>query len=99
MLRLRQFFMTKTLFYHVFVPVIIMIICYAIIGIYPGSKLTVMAGDSFSQFSNFHASFRRVLIEGDSLFYTWYSALGLNYLGTDFLLFRRYFYSFSFVST
>lgn len=80
MLRLRQFFHDKKLYFIMFfVPVIIMIICYAIIGIYPGSKLTVMASDSFSQFSNFHASFRRVLLEGDSLFYTWYSALGLNY--------------------
>ena len=62
-----------------FIPIFIMIGVYASIDIYWGSSRSVLASDAFSQFSNFHASFRNVLLRKQSLFYTWNAALGLNY--------------------
>lgn len=63
-----------------FIPFFIMVFVYLSIGIYPGSSRSVMASDSFSQFSNFHASFNNVLHGKQSIFYTWNASLGLNYL-------------------
>uniref|UniRef100_UPI00374A2F6D YfhO family protein n=1 Tax=uncultured Enterococcus sp. TaxID=167972 RepID=UPI00374A2F6D len=61
------------------VPVLIMIVAYYTVGVYPGSKVSIMASDSFSQYSNFHASFKNVLEGKQSIFYTWSGSLGLNY--------------------
>ncbi len=61
-------------------PIIIMIGVYLSIGIYWGSERTVLASDAFSQFTNFHASFKNVLSGKQSIFYSWNSALGFNYL-------------------
>ncbi|MFD2307489.1 YfhO family protein [Enterococcus termitis] len=63
-----------------FIPFFVMVIIYLSLGIYPGSSRSVMASDSFSQFSNFHASFNNVLHGKQSIFYTWNASLGLNYL-------------------
>lgn len=63
-----------------FIPLTVMAIIYLTIGIYPGSSRSILASDAFSQFSNFHASFRNVLTGKQSLFYSWNASLGLNYL-------------------
>jgi uncharacterized membrane protein YfhO len=61
-------------------PVLIASICYYNLGIYWGSARSIMASDSFSQFSNFHASFNNVLHGKQSFLYTWNASLGLNFL-------------------
>ncbi|HLQ40385.1 MAG TPA: YfhO family protein [Tetragenococcus sp.] len=63
-----------------FIPFLLMAIMYLTIGIYPGSSRSIMASDAFSQFSNFHASFRNALLGKQGFLYTWNAALGLNYL-------------------
>lgn len=63
-----------------FIPTLVMAIIYLTIGIYPGSDRSIMASDAFSQFSNFHASFRNALLGEQSFLYTWNASLGLNYL-------------------
>ena len=63
-----------------FIPLLVMALMYVTLGIYPGSSRSILASDAFSQFSNFHASFRNVLIGKQSLFYSWNASLGLNYL-------------------
>lgn len=63
-----------------FLPVIVMVISFLTVGVYPGSDISIMASDSFSQFSNFHASFHNVLMGKQNIFYTWNASLGLNYL-------------------
>ncbi|WEG73757.1 YfhO family protein [Vagococcus intermedius] len=60
-------------------PISIMMITYASLGIYWGSERSILASDSYAQFSNFHASFNNMLHGKQSLFYTWNSSLGLNY--------------------
>ncbi|XBG85489.1 YfhO family protein [Enterococcus cecorum] len=77
-----------------FIPVAIMALVYLLNGIYPGSDRSILASDAFAQFSNFHASFRQVLLGKQSIFYTFNAALGLNYLSLVCLLFGRNFYSF-----
>ncbi|MFV0557108.1 MAG: YfhO family protein [Enterococcus sp.] len=62
------------------IPLFLMAFIYLTIGIYPGSDRSVLASDAFSQFSNFHASFRNMLLGKQSIFYTWNASLGLNYL-------------------
>lgn len=62
-----------------FIPFLIMFATYLSIGIYWGSDRSVLASDAFSQFSNFHASFRNALHGEQSLLYTWNTSLGLNY--------------------
>lgn len=61
------------------IPVLLMIIAYYSIDIYPGSERSILATDSFAQYSNFHASFKNVLQGKQSIFYTWSGSLGLNY--------------------
>ncbi|THE14947.1 copper ABC transporter permease [Enterococcus hirae] len=62
------------------IPLLILALVYLSIGIYPGSDRSILASDAFSQFSNFHASFRNMLLGKQSIFYTWNASLGLNYL-------------------
>lgn len=61
------------------IPVVLMIVAYYSIGIYPGSERSILATDSFAQYANFHASFKNVLQGKQSIFYTWSGSLGLNY--------------------
>jgi len=61
-------------------PVLIAGACYYNLGIYWGSARSIMASDSFSQFSNFHASFNNVLHGKQNFLYTWNASLGLNFL-------------------
>lgn len=63
-----------------FCPIVIMVLCYFSIGIFPGSQRSILASDAFSQFANFHASFHNMLKGEQSIFYTWSGSLGLNYL-------------------
>lgn len=63
-----------------FIPILVMVIAYLTVSVYPGSKTSILASDAFSQFSNFHVSFRNMLQGKQSIFYTWNGSLGLNYL-------------------
>ncbi|WP_265459927.1 YfhO family protein [Enterococcus sp. HY326] len=60
------------------IPIGIMVIVYNLLSIYPGSQRTVMASDSFSQYSVFHAFFNQMIKEGDSVLFNWSGSLGLN---------------------
>lgn len=63
----------------ILLPIGIMAFAYFLLGIYPGSEKTVLASDALSQTSNFFASLNNALHGKQSLFYTWYGSLGLNY--------------------
>ena len=62
-------------------PLLLMAFVYFLTGIYPGSSRSVLASDAFSQFSNFHAAYRNMLLgkSGQGIFYTWNASLGLNF--------------------
>ncbi|ODJ52136.1 copper ABC transporter permease [Brochothrix thermosphacta] len=61
------------------IPLVIMALVYYSLGIYWGSERSILASDSFSQYSNFHASLNNVLHGKASLFYNWNLGLGFNY--------------------
>ncbi|MBP1046498.1 YfhO family protein [Enterococcus sp. BWM-S5] len=61
------------------IPLVVMITVYALNGIYLGSDRMILASDGYSQYANFHASFNSMLRGEQSIFYTWYGSLGLNY--------------------
>ncbi|MGC3059497.1 YfhO family protein, partial [Enterococcus faecalis] len=63
-----------------FISEIILVILYFSTVIYPGMSRSVLASDDFTQFSNFHARFNKVLHGKESRFYTLNASLGLNYL-------------------
>ncbi|WP_165815191.1 YfhO family protein [Levilactobacillus bambusae] len=62
-------------------PVILVAIAWWLNGVYPGSKLSVLASDSFTQTVNFYDAFHDVLHGNQSWFYTWSGSLGVNFLG------------------
>lgn len=66
-------------FYAFLLPFLSMALIYLLTGIYPGSSRSILASDAFSQFSNFHASYRNMLLGKQGLFYTWNASLGLNF--------------------
>lgn len=61
------------------IPLVVMALVYYSLGIYWGSERSILASDSFSQYSNFYASFNNVLHGKGSLFYNWNLGLGFNY--------------------
>lgn len=61
------------------IPLAVMALVYYSLGIYWGSERSILASDSFSQYSNFYASFNNVLHGKGSLFYNWNLGLGFNY--------------------
>ena len=71
------------------IPLLILTLVYLSIGIYPGSDRSILASDAFSQFSNFHASFRNMLLGKQSIFYTWNASLGFELPFFDLVLSRR----------
>ena len=61
-------------------PLGIMAISFAILGIYWGSSKTVLAGDAYHQYVSFHSLFSSILHTGSGFLYTFTSGLGLNFL-------------------
>lgn len=61
------------------IPLVAMAAVFALNDIYLGSDRMILASDGYSQYSNFHASFNNMLQGKQSIFYTWYGSLGLNY--------------------
>jgi uncharacterized membrane protein YfhO len=69
-----------------FIPFLILAAVYLSIGIYPGSDRSVLASDAFSQFSNFHASFRNMLT-GETKYFLYMERFdGVELSLADFLL-------------
>lgn len=63
------------------IPMLLVAIAWWLNGIYLGSKLSVLASDSFTQTVNFYDTFHDVLHGQASWFYTWTGGLGVNFLG------------------
>jgi uncharacterized membrane protein YfhO len=81
------------------IPLFVMAVSFAAHQIYPGGPRTVLAGDAYHQYVNFHALYRNIMHNGGGWFYTFTSGLGLNlyafstyYLGS-FLMPLTYFFN------
>ena len=62
------------------IPIIVVMIAYAVNGVYWNSTKSILASDAFTQGANFLASFQDVLHGKASLLFNWNAGLGLNYL-------------------
>ena len=62
-----------------FVPLLIMIISYAVQEVYPFGDRHILTVDLFHQYAPFLRELRNKIITGDSLFYTWTGGLGFNF--------------------
>ncbi|WP_086445404.1 YfhO family protein [Candidatus Enterococcus lemimoniae] len=78
--KIQSFRINKYALASVVIPILILSSVYFSIGIYPGSKISILASDSFGQYSNFFANFNTMMKSDQSIFYTWSGSLGLNYL-------------------
>jgi uncharacterized membrane protein YfhO len=62
------------------IPVLIMILAYAVNGIYLNSTRSILASDAFTQGATFLSSFHDVLHGKISWLYNWNAGMGLSYL-------------------
>ena len=75
--------MKKTLMYlgSFFLPVILMTLIYAILGIYPFGKLSLLTIDLYHQYIDFLGYMRDFLTGNGSALYSFSKALGGNMIG------------------
>lgn len=64
-----------------FLPAVILLAVFFCYGIYPVGDKMVLAHDMWHQYYPFFVDFRRKLLEGNSMLYSWTSGLGMNYPG------------------
>ena len=64
-----------------FLPVLIMQLLWAISGVWPFGHRMILAHDQWHQYYPFFVNFRERLLHGNSLFYSWNTGMGTNYLG------------------
>ena len=75
----------KEHWHHVFafiLPVVLMLLIYITFYIYPFGEGSVLVLDLNGQYVSYFEHFRSVFYEGKSLFYSWSSSLGGEFLGT-----------------
>ena len=64
------------------VPALILAVVYAVKGMHPFGDKSVLITDMSTQYADFHAGLYDKLKSGESLFYSFRSALGNNFVGT-----------------
>ena len=62
-------------------PTLILLVAYALLGIYPFGSKSVLMTDMEQQYADYHAGFYDMLTQGKSLFYNFNAGLGLNFFG------------------
>ena len=72
------------------IPVIIMIMSYYEVGIYPGGLNTILTFDLQSQYMSFFASLRTIGSSDNSIFFTMSGALGNNFMGFAYYIFSPF---------
>lgn len=64
-----------------FIPMLLLIIAYAYMGMYPFGEKSVLIMDMSAENVDFIASIRQLFYDKGSLFYSWSKGLGGNYMG------------------
>ncbi len=70
-----------TLLFCFAVPAVLMALLYASIGVWPGSKNSVLVLDLNAQYIYFFEEFREIIRSGDSILYSFKRALGGEFMG------------------
>ena len=63
------------------IPVVLMLCLMIVAGAEPFGKNSMLYSDMYHQYYPFFKAFRRALLSGDSLLYSWSVGLGMDYLG------------------
>lgn len=63
------------------VPLLVMWAAYALVGVFPFGKRHTLQVDQYHQYAPFMAELQRKLKGGESLFFSWTGALGVNFWG------------------
>ena len=63
------------------IPVVGMLVLMIVAGAEPFGKNSMLYSDMYHQYYPFFKAFRRALLSGDSLLYSWNVGLGMDYLG------------------
>lgn len=63
-----------------FLPVAIMLIGFAVIGIYPFGERSFLSTDMYHQYMPFFSEFMRAIQSGEGVSYTWNVGIGTNFL-------------------
>ena len=63
------------------IPCVGMMIVMMICQFEPFGKFSMLYSDMYHQYYPFFAEFRRALLRGESLLYTWSVGMGMDYLG------------------
>lgn len=69
------------LFLSLIVPALLLGIIYASIGVFPFGSRSILISDLNTQYVDFFAAFRRIMLDGESPFYAWAKGLGGNFWG------------------
>lgn len=74
-------FILKNRFYLIsfLIPFLVLIITYMVLGVYPFGERETQIIDSFHQYVPFFSEFRRKLLSGSSLFYSFTGGMGMNF--------------------
>lgn len=79
-IKVRDFFYRNRLYFAAFcLPVILMLLAFAVIGIYPFGENQITVIDMYHQYIPFLSELQYKLQEGGSLLYTWNGAGGSNF--------------------
>lgn len=79
-INLKSFFCRNRLYFVAFfIPVILLILTFAVMGIYPFGENQIPVIDMYHQYIPFLSELQYKLQEGGSLFYTWNGAGGSNF--------------------
>lgn len=80
MSRIKRFFIENKLIFVAFmIPVLIVLMAFMVIGIYPFGDAQIAVIDMYHQYVPFLSELQYKLQEGGSLFYTWHGAGGSNF--------------------
>ncbi|MGI0016212.1 MAG: YfhO family protein, partial [Nitrososphaera sp.] len=62
-------------------PASAIVLLFAFMGLYPFGTKSVLVSDMSQQYIDFFAGFRNILTGQDTLFYTWTTGMGMNFIG------------------
>lgn len=63
------------------IPAVLMTVVFAVMKFAPFGDSSILITDMSQQYIDYFAGYRDVLTEGKSMFYTWNTGMGMNFLG------------------
>src|SRR5471030_1973308 len=71
----------KLIIFAIIIPILIMAIVYAVIGIAPFGEQSILLSDLSNEYVDYMVKYRDILLGKYSIFYSWNLGLGMNLIG------------------